>query len=988
MGSMSPMGGSSPAMQEDGVEYAFAMEYHGPPVGFDIPRAVPINVENIPVASIVTQIPVSKISLPVIQPVLAPDTLSKKFSKELNKVGSDTNVSPTSVLDFEKITSGCEHEKEVELASEVSLSPSSVFVCEERATTSGQDCAALGDLCSSGTLEDLNGRCESGDWSGLINSSAELGSSSISHEHSRDLVGRAGSSCPSEYRESFGKSQDLSAVSEASMASGLCEDDLDPNDLNCPEWSSTKSVLSMDYPSSTVSSVRTGECNSMPHGTVKRPVVTFRDVDSYDDVDEDWTSGVAERVKPKKEPLTRPRKGACYRCLKGNRFTEKEACIVCNAKYCSDCVLKAMGSMPEGRKCVTCIGYPIDESKRGNLGKCSRMLKRLLNDLEIRQVMKAEKLCDVNQLPPEYICINGKPLCLEELLLLQTCSNPPKNLKPGSYWYDKVSGLWGKEGERPSQIISPHLNIGDPMKPDASCGNTQVFINGREITKAELRMLQLAGVQCAGNPHFWVNEDGSYQEEGQKNTKGYIWGKAGMKLVCALLSLPVPSKSKQPCMEESSYAVNRSIPDYLEERTLQKLLLVGHNGAGTSTIFKQAKILYKEFPFSEDEREKIKFMIQGNVYGYLGMLLEGRERFEEESSTSQLAAQPSGPADQQEGSNCQNNGTAIYSICPRLKEFSDWLLKIMACGNLEAIFPAATREYAPLVEELWNTAAIQATYNRRSELEMLPSIASYFLERAVDILQPDYEPSDLDILYAEGVTSSNGIACVEFSFPQSADDGPDTSDQQVSLPRYQLIRVQARGFAENCKWLEMLEDIRLVIFCVALSDYDQFSFDVDGSSVNKMLLSKKLFESIVTHPTFEDMDFLLILNKFDGFEEKIEQVPLTKCEWFEDFQPVISRQSNANANTNTRSRSRSISINHNPTLGQVGFHYVAVKFKRLYFDLTGRKLFVSSVNGLESDTVDAALKYAREILKWEEERIHFSLSEYSIYSTEASFSSH
>uniref|UniRef100_A0A1J3IZU6 Extra-large guanine nucleotide-binding protein 1 n=1 Tax=Noccaea caerulescens TaxID=107243 RepID=A0A1J3IZU6_NOCCA len=884
-------------------ECLFAVEYDGPPLSYDIPRAVPINMERIPVAAVVSPVCISDdMSYPVIQPILAADPLNnKKFLREMVVVPSSSPVIGNCGV------GGGGRSSDLELVSDsITVSPTSVIVFEEQTEEEGgADCELSSSNC------------------GL---SGELSESVNHHRHEK-------------------------------------EESLDLND-SCNE-----SVLSMDYPSSRV----TGDCVSETNGDgsskKQQPVVTFLGIASDDGFEEEEDCNNQKRIRVipvKKQPQTKGKKGSCYRCFKGSRFTEKEVCLVCDAKYCSSCVLRAMGSMPEGRKCVSCIGCPIDESKRGNLGKCSRMLKRLLNDLEVKQIMKTERFCEANQLPAEYVYVNGQPLYPEELVTLQTCSNPPKKLKPGDYWYDKVSGLWGKEGEKPYQIISPHLNVGGPISAEASNGNTQVFINGREITKVELRMLQLAGVQCAGNPHFWVNEDGSYQEEGQKNTKGYIWGKAGTKLLCAVLSLPVPSKTANASGDQLHSANSRSILDHLEHRTLQKILLVGNSGSGTSTIFKQAKILYKDIPFLEDERENIKVIIQTNVYGYLGMLLEGRERFEEEAlavmNTKQCDVENS-PAEE---GDAKSNIKTLYSIGPRLKAFSDWLLKTMAAGNLGVIFPAASREYAPLVEELWKDAAIQATYKRRSELGLLPSVASYFLERAIDVLTPDYEPSDLDILYAEGVTSSSGLACLDFSFPQTAsEENLDPSDHTDSFLRYQLIRVPSRGLGENCKWIDMFEDVGMVVFVVSMSDYDLVSED----GTNKMLLTKKLFESIITHPIFEHMDFLLILNKSDLLEEKVERVPLTRCEWFQDFNPVVSRHR---------------SNNGNPTLGQLAFHYMAVKFKRFYSSLTGKKLFVSSSKSLDPNSVDSSLKLAMEILKWSEERTNICLSDYSMYSTEPS----
>ncbi len=174
--------------------------------------------------------------------------------------------------------------------------------------------------------------------------------------------------------------------------------------------------------------------------------------------------------------------------------------------------------------------------------------------------------------------------------------------------------------------------------------------------------------------------------------------------------------------------------------------------------------------------------------------------------------------------------------------------------------------------------------------------------------------------------------------------------------------------SDRQKWLEMFEDIGVIIFCVALSDYDGLWPDSSGTLCNKMIQTRDLFESILKYPCFRDTPFVLLLNKNDVFEDKIFRgIPLTACEWFSDFSPIYTGNQ-----------------------AQQAYQYIVRRYKEL-FSSRGHKLFTFQLNALEKTAVSLAFQYVQETLKFEEHRAtgFGMLPEDSCYSTDvSSFSQH
>jgi len=85
--------------------------------------------------------------------------------------------------------------------------------------------------------------------------------------------------------------------------------------------------------------------------------------------------------------------------------------------------------------------------------------------------------------------------------------------KPGNYWYDAKSGLYGVVGYPAYGYMQPNHRFGS-MKKNASKGNTGIFINGRELPPLEYTVWSYMVGSWIQPGKYWLDHQGNAGYEG------------------------------------------------------------------------------------------------------------------------------------------------------------------------------------------------------------------------------------------------------------------------------------------------------------------------------------------------------------------------------------------------------------------------------------------------------------------------------------------
>lgn len=281
--------------------------------------------------------------------------------------------------------------------------------------------------------------------------------------------------------------------------------------------------------------------------------------------------------------------------------------------------------------------------------------------------------------------------------------------------------------------------------------------------------------------------------------------------------------SKQDRLErQRSEEIDRQIEeDSRKFKKECKILLLGSGESGKTTIVKQMKIIHQN-GYTRDELMQFRPVVYRNLIDSANAIITAMRK---------LGVDPQEPANR-----------ANAELISQYKPEPDPKFVI-------------SEEICLAIDALWKDPIIPTVMDHTSEFYLMDS-APYFFSEVTRIGRPDFVPTVTDALRVR--QKSTGIFETRFNMGQLSIHMFDVGGQR----------------SERKKWIHCFESVTSIIFCTALSEYDQVLLE-EGSQ-NRMNESLILFESVINSRWFLRTSIILFLNKIDVFRAKLPKVPLTR----------------------------------------------------------------------------------------------------------------
>lgn len=338
--------------------------------------------------------------------------------------------------------------------------------------------------------------------------------------------------------------------------------------------------------------------------------------------------------------------------------------------------------------------------------------------------------------------------------------------------------------------------------------------------------------------------------------------KNALKRIKKTLSLSTFGKISKDAFRKSRSIENQLEADKEKQLNELTLLLLGSACSGKSTFVKQLRIHYGD-GFPDEERMQFINQIHDNISGAANKIIacmkESPIQFDNDNLQMQAddfqirnpltdytemvtTVQSAEDITPTKGAQCH-----LTMQCTMLCERFSYLN--LKCKELSA----ADQK---LLLSFWDDLAFQKCYARLLSMACCPKTLTpqdvYFCCHMKRILSENYVPTHQDILQVRQPTM--GVTEHQFNV-----------DDFI----YRVIDVAGQK-SQRKKWIHLFENVTVIVFFVALSAFDE-KLEEDNQ-LNSLDDSLQTFHEISYNQYLDKTDFLLFLNKYDLFTEKLKTV--------------------------------------------------------------------------------------------------------------------